>query len=150
MPRAIKTHRPTPILPAAHATLKERQGTRTLALNGKAWRSLRRLVLMQQPLCRHCLRDGRTVLAREVDHVDNDPSNNDPANLVGLCTPCHSRKTRRWMNGDEGDVYGCDANGTPLDPAHPWNAEKSPATEAREPRARSHARGRTIGEDDAR
>lgn len=42
-------------------------------------------------------------------------------NLVGLCHECHSRKTAR----DHGKrvAYGCDAQGMPTDPAHPWNRE---------------------------
>ena len=97
MPAAIKTHR-APALPAQYRTLKERQGTRTLALNGAAWRRLRALVLTEQPLCAHCLDEGSFSPATDVDHVDNDPANNARSNLVGLCHRCHSRKTRQWQS----------------------------------------------------
>ena len=105
-------------------TLKEKQQSngRTLALNGTAWRKLRAVVLRESPLC--ALR--RTAMATEVDHRDDDPTNNDRANLSALCKPCHSRKT----NADRGHhvTFGCDIHGMPLDPNHPWNLEKSPAT----------------------
>lgn len=97
MPAAIKTHR-APALPAQYRTLKERQGTRTLALNGAAWRRLRALVLAEQPTCAECAKHGWIEMATDVDHADNDPSNNDRSNLVGLCHSCHSRRTRQVMN----------------------------------------------------
>lgn len=98
MPSSIRTHKPPAAMPARHATLKERQGARTLALNGTAWRRLRALVLTEQPLCAHCREVSVLRLASEVDHIDNDPANNDRVNLVGLCKSCHSRKTRRDSN----------------------------------------------------
>lgn len=114
-------------------TLKQKQQAngRTLALNGAAWGRLRALVLDDEPLCRRCYEHGRITAATDVDHIDNDASNNERSNLQGLCHECHSRKTAE----DMGKVtrYGCDLNGMPLDPAHPWNREKSPATERQEP-----------------
>ena len=110
-------------------TLKDKQQSngRTLALDGKAWRTLRAAVLREHPVCALC----RTAMASEVDHVDDDPTNNDRANLSALCKPCHSRKT----NADRGHhvTFGCDLKGMPLDPNHPWNNEKSPGTGAVEP-----------------
>jgi len=94
MPQALKTHRPPSLKPHS-VTLKARQGIRTLALNGKAWAILRRVVLDQQPLCIECKAQGYVVLAREVDHIDNDASNNLRDNLQGLCTMHHSQKTGR-------------------------------------------------------
>lgn len=113
-------------------TLKQRQAEtgRTLALNGAAWRRLRASVLAGEPLCRECTRQGRTTPATQVDHRDNDPSNNALVNLAPLCTPCHSRKTQADMG--KRVPWGCDAEGWPLDPAHPWFKE-SPATDDGEP-----------------
>lgn len=107
-----------------HKTLKDKQRAngRTLALNGVTWRRLRGIVLAGQPLCAHCSKRGLAVPATDVDHADNDPANNAPDNLVGLCHACHSRKTARDYG--KRPRYGCDANGMPLDPAHPWNARK--------------------------
>lgn len=104
---------------------------RTLPLQSGAWQRLRASVLAGEPLCRHCLWQGRIVPATDVDHVSGDPGDNSAANLQALCHACHSRKTA----ADHGRRarWGCDANGMPLDPAHPWN-EKSPATDAGRPR----------------
>jgi 5-methylcytosine-specific restriction protein A len=141
----MRTHRPLAVSKQGK-TLREKQQAngRTLALNGKAWRTLRALVLSQQPLCEDCRERGIVKQAREVDHADNNPANNERSNLVGLCSPCHSRRTRRWMNGSEGKVIGCDENGVPLDPSHPWRQAvgKSPATEDGEPRPQPCAHGR--------
>lgn len=102
-------------------TLRQRQHEtgRTLALNGAAWRRLRAAVLEREPLCRDCYKRGRITTATDVDHHDNNPTNNDPENLVALCHECHSRKTQADMG--KRVVYGCDVHGMPLDPLHPWN-----------------------------
>jgi len=113
---------------------KQRSNGRTLALDGAAWRSLRSMVLRDIPTCEHCAKRGLVVPASEVDHIDNDPTNNERDNLQSLCKPCHSRKTQ----ADRGAKvkWGWDENGYPLDPLHDWN-EKSPATDSRQPIAKS-------------
>ena len=105
-------------------TLKQRQAEtgRTLSLNGVRWRRLRAAVLEREPLCRDCWGRGRLTTATDVDHHDNDPSNNDHENLVPLCHECHSRKTQADMG--KRVSAGCDANGQPLDPDHPWNTAR--------------------------
>ena len=108
----------------AGKTLKQRQQEtgRTLALDGKAWRRLRAVILGERPLCQHCLDRGVIEPATEVDHVDNDPTDNRPEALQSLCKPCHSRKTQR----DQGHkvAMGCDADGYPLDPDHHWQKSR--------------------------
>lgn len=95
---------------------------RTIPLNSARWQRLRRWVLDRDPLCRDC-----RAVATDVDHDDGDPGNNDPLNLVPRCHACHSRKTMRARRGKP-PVIGCDVNGWPLAPDHPWNlAKKSPA-----------------------
>lgn len=96
MPSLMKTHSFKALQPKGR-TLKHRQQEtgRTLALNGAAWRKLRHMVLTEQPLCPHCAALGHAVLAKEVDHIDNDPRNNLRSNLVGLCKVHHGQKTRR-------------------------------------------------------
>lgn len=102
-------------------TLKDRQQEtgRTLALNGAAWRRLRARVLSLRPLCEKCYREGLIVEATDVDHRDNDPTDNRPEALQSLCHSCHSRKTQADMG--KRVSWGCDSNGMPLDPEHPWN-----------------------------
>lgn len=109
---------------------------RTLPLNSAAWQRLRASVLHSEPLCRICKARGILTQATDVDHVSGDPSDNTPENLQPLCHECHSLKTAR----DHGkDVYmGCDVDGMPLDPSHPWSKtcalfKKSPATDGTRP-----------------
>jgi len=118
---------------------------RTLPLTSAAWRKLRRSVLSSEPLCRMCTARGLTVVATDVDHRDNDPSNNNLVNLQPLCHECHARKTQRDMGHNV--AMGCANDGTPLDHHHHWNkptgavlvrscravSEKSPATEGAVP-----------------
>jgi 5-methylcytosine-specific restriction protein A len=121
--RGIKTAKPL----RTSKTLKERQAEtgRTLALNGAAWRNLRAHVLSSEPCCRQCIREGRTTLATDVDHM-NGADDNRMESLQPLCHACHSRKTQADMG--KRVTWGCDINGLPLDPAHPWNNE--PGTRA--------------------
>lgn len=109
-------------------TLKQRQleTGRTLALNGKPWRKLREVILARDPLCK-C---GCGRPSTDVDHIDNDPSNNDMDNLQGLAHECHSTKTGR------GCLLRYAASGLPM--SGPWAktmalCQKSPATEPQEP-----------------
>lgn len=60
---------------------------------GKEWQPIRERILTEQPFCRICRENGRVTAANEVDHIDGNSRNNDPANLRSLCKPCHSRKT---------------------------------------------------------
>lgn len=65
------------------------RGTRQYPTSSPIWRLIREQVLRRQPICAHC----RAAPATDVDHVDGIAWNNSPGNLVGLCRPCHSRKT---------------------------------------------------------
>lgn len=118
-----------PRLPMVKTYRAKQDNGRTLTLTNAPWKRLRVSVLAGEPLCRHCTARGLTVAATEVDHRDNDPSNNDLINLQPLCHSCHSRKT----NADMGHrvSMGCDASGMPRDTDHHWN--KSPATVQHKP-----------------
>lgn len=108
----------------ANPTGRDADPRRTLPLTGSAWRRLRTRVLAEEPLCRMC-----SEPATDVDHVNGDPSDNSKQNLQPLCHACHSHKTGRERAGLH-VIHGCDVNGIPRDPMHPWNLEeKSPATE---------------------
>lgn len=156
MPTSIKKHKLTMLKPRlpmlgdhlteyrkihGSKTLKDKQQAngRTLALNSEAWARLRRLVISEQPLCAQCQREGRLKVGNEVDHIDNDASNNERSNLENLCRPCHSRKSARDRGGKV--AYGCDVNGNPLDPNHFW--KKSPEPQGAEPTGSPHARIRS-------
>ena len=62
------------------------------------WRALSKQVRNEEPLCRHCLREGRVTAAVCVDHIV--PISIAPdlrlvrINLQGLCASCHARKTQ--------------------------------------------------------
>ena len=82
---------------------------------GRPWMRLRAAVLDAQPLCVRCLAAGRTVAAREVDHVlpVHRGGTDAPANLQGLCVDCHERKSRGEGAARRGKV-GHRADGVPL------------------------------------
>ena len=71
---------------------------RLLPLNSDAWRKLRKQVLAEEPLCRHCAAQGLTVPATEVDHMRGAADNSRDA-LQALCKPCHSIKTMAELYG---------------------------------------------------
>lgn len=101
----------------------ERQRRRFLHTWSKQWRAIRSAQLNHSPLCEDCHRDGIVTIAREVDHNTGDTARNRVGiELSSLCKPCHSRRTARRESGLP-SVIGCDADGWPLDPAHPWNRE---------------------------
>jgi len=73
-----------------------RRGSSTARGYDYAWQSrIRPAALIREPLCRFCTEAGRTTVATEVDHIDGDSRNNEPANLRALCKPCHSARTAR-------------------------------------------------------
>jgi hypothetical protein len=122
-------------------TGRDADARRTIPLNSARWQRLRESVLARQPLCRHCQERGIVEPATDVDHVSGDPSDNRLENLQPLCHSCHSIKTAR----DHGKSVsmGCDVNGMPLDPEHPWNRKKSLGTEGQRPTDPTRARGRS-------
>ena len=65
----------------------------------RTWQRLRRLVLTDEPLCRHCLAAGRVQPAIEVHHLVAVRIRPDlrlvRSNLAALCKPCHSAETAR-------------------------------------------------------
>lgn len=120
----------------ANSTGRDADPRRTIPLNSSQWRKLRDLVLARDPICQECYKRGHIQPSTDADHVSGDPSDNSMRNLQGLCHSCHSRKTRREMNG-QSDVWGCDVGGMPLDPDHPWNDGKSLAADGDRPRPQS-------------
>jgi 5-methylcytosine-specific restriction protein A len=83
---------------------------------------LRAQHLREHPRCAAC---GDP--ARVVDHIRPWRGDRrlflDPGNLQSLCRPCHSKKTASEDGGfgnPDAKPRGCDANGSPIDPKHPW------------------------------
>lgn len=67
-------------------------------IRGRQGMRIRDRVLSANPLCVMCLKEGRSTLATEVDHIValtnggvEDP--HDDSNRQGLCAPCHEIKT---------------------------------------------------------
>ena len=94
----------------------------------KAWRYARLEKLSASPVCEWC-----GSVADQVDHVKPVSAGGAPfdqGNLQSLCQSCHSRKTTaedRGFGNKRGKfrIRGCNADGTPLDPAHEWNTNNS-------------------------
>jgi hypothetical protein len=102
------------------------RGSAALALyRTREWQDLRRDQLEKQPLCEECLKTGRTTPATIAHH--EKPHRNDrelffdPDNLASSCKPCHDGALQ--VQERSGYLPGCDVDGRPLDPAHPWNRQ---------------------------
>jgi 5-methylcytosine-specific restriction enzyme A len=102
MPDKIPTHRTETQRMLADAYNRQAWRQEDAAFyRSRAWRTLRRSVLWDRPLCEDCraLDPPRLTPANEVHHEiprKEDPSRAlDPANLVSLCKPCHSRRESR-------------------------------------------------------
>lgn len=105
------------------------------------WQRLRLSHLAIEPACRQCRAEGSLTLANTVDHVVAISAGGDPFpghdGLQSLCASCHGWKTSAGL--EAGAVRstkprrGCDADGRPIDPRHPWNHGKSLGAETAGP-----------------
>lgn len=96
--------------------------------NTARWARLRSLHLSIEPLCRGCDAMGILRAANTVDHVvpisEGGPAFPDRNGLASYCASCHGAKTARGR--EAGAIRttrprrGCDPDGNPLDPSHPW------------------------------
>lgn len=92
--------------------------------NTRGWQRRRAEQLRKEPGCRFCYElDGRLVPASVADHVEPHHGNLVlfAGPLQSLCAHCHNSRKARQERG--GHMLGCDADGVPLDPAHPWRQE---------------------------
>lgn len=66
---------------------------------GKKWQKFRKTYLAVHPLCVECLKEGKYVMATDVDHIVPHRGDMelfwDMSNLQALCHSCHSKKTNR-------------------------------------------------------
>lgn len=62
---------------------------------GRAWMERRANWLRAHPLCCHCVAEGKTTLADEVDHITPlwKGGADDESNCQSLCKPHHEAKT---------------------------------------------------------
>lgn len=62
---------------------------------GRAGQRDRAAVIAEEPLCRLCLKDGRTTPTAIVDHIKPLAwgGSDDRSNKQGLCVPCHDTKS---------------------------------------------------------
>jgi 5-methylcytosine-specific restriction protein A len=78
--------------------------------------------LRKQPLCERCLKEGKIVPATVAHHIKPHKGNEqlffDPDNLASSCKPCHDGIEQSIER--LGYEKGCDVEGRPLDPCHPW------------------------------
>lgn len=84
-----------------------------------AWLALRAAHLLRQPSCVACGNDE--LKNRHVDHIKPrrlfPELELEPTNLRTLCARCHNTHSATQYS-----AHGCDADGWPTDPTHPWNA----------------------------
>lgn len=92
------------------------------------WRHLRAQKLARDPLCEDCKAMGTIKAAEVVDHRHAITKGGNPFppldDLSSKCWPCHSAKTARGAEAGAAKTSkprkGCNPDGSPLDPAHPW------------------------------
>jgi 5-methylcytosine-specific restriction protein A len=94
---------------------------------GTDWRKLR--ATMPKTPCAIC--GAPWVPGMHLDHIipRAEGGTDAPSNLQWVHRRCHSAKTAGADGGfgnrkGKGPVKGCDVNGRPLDPNHPWNGGK--------------------------
>lgn len=102
------------------------------AFYGARWVKARNHWLMVNPLCVFCSHKGIVRAASVVDHIVPHRGDYDRfwdmSNWQSLCRGCHDLKTRDEIAGRRTGferIGGCDADGMPTDPRHPWAASNS-------------------------
>lgn len=97
--------------------------------NTARWQRLRALHLHRQPLCQWCESVGTIRSANTVDHripiSAGGPAFPSHDGLASYCAGCHSAKTARGIEAGKRRTTkprkGCNPDGSPLDPNHPWH-----------------------------
>ena len=104
---------------------KHRKGPQERTYYTSRWRrTTRRQVLLNAGYrCARCSADlygaGTGAHVHHIIPLEHEPGlAYDLFNLEALCVRCHNTEHERGERSGQG---GCDANGQPLDPDHPWN-----------------------------
>lgn len=97
------------------------RGNRHARGYGTRWDAIAAQVKHEEPLCRPCKARAKISATTQVDHIvpKAKGGTDDRSNLQGICDDCHALKTAHEQGAPMRS--GCDANGLPADPAHPWN-----------------------------
>jgi 5-methylcytosine-specific restriction protein A len=86
------------------------------------WQQAGKRFLLDNPLCVYCQKVGRITPATVVDHIIPHRGDEelfwDVSNWQSLCKRCHDSVKAKEERGKH---TGCDAEGKPLSPLHPWN-----------------------------
>jgi 5-methylcytosine-specific restriction enzyme A len=92
----------------------------------KVWKTLRKVQLAQEPLCRRCSRRGVVEQATVVNHIKPHKGDEnlfrDVSNLESVCKHCHDSRIKSqemrdyWFDTAVGD------DGMPIDANHPFYA----------------------------
>jgi 5-methylcytosine-specific restriction protein A len=99
-------------------------GSSQVLKQGSRWQKVREMWLKDHPLCTMCQSIGTLTPATVVDHVI--PHRNSPAlmwdstNYQSLCAHHHNSTKQHH---EKAGVYGCDADGFPIDPSSHWNRD---------------------------
>lgn len=86
-------------------------------IRGRAGQAMRAQVLLEEPLCRLCLEEGKRVQATEVDHIKPLAAGGDNSreNQQALCSPHHAAKSARERaearHGGGGSIFEADPIG---------------------------------------
>lgn len=80
----------------------QQRGTATQRGYDANWRRIRRMILIEEPLCRECMKHGVIKPATDVHHIDGDVSTMNRDNLEPLCHECHSRHTAKHQGFGRG------------------------------------------------
>ena len=88
------------------------------------WQRLSARYRKAHPLCRRCGR--KAELVDHVIEIRKAPERKlDWLNLQSLCSACHNEKTAAFKAGRAVRPHsGCDVEGRPTDPRHPWNLQR--------------------------
>jgi 5-methylcytosine-specific restriction protein A len=87
------------------------------------WNALSKRYRKANPLCEHCMREGRVAAAFAVDHIIPHKGKEDllfdVSNLQSLCERCHNSYKQGLERRGYDNAVALD--GWPTDPMHPAN-----------------------------